>query len=82
MRSLIGLLGGYTILVCGNSLLTTLISLRMLHDERTALAVGLVHGLTAAFEPAASEAAIFILMALALLLRPRGLLGARDEKRA
>jgi MFS family permease len=42
MRSLIGLLGGYTILVCGNSLLTTLISLRMLHDERTALAVGLV----------------------------------------
>ncbi|HMK79276.1 MAG TPA: branched-chain amino acid ABC transporter permease [Xanthobacteraceae bacterium] len=47
-----------------------------------ALAVGLVHGLTAAFEPAASEAAIFILMALALLLRPRGLLGARDGKRA
>lgn len=42
MRSLIGLLGGYTILVCGNSLLTTLISLRMLHDERTALDVGLV----------------------------------------
>jgi MFS family permease len=42
MRALIGLLGGYTILVCGNSLLTTLISLRMLHDERTALAVGLV----------------------------------------
>jgi MFS family permease len=42
MRSLVGLLGGYTILVCGNSLLTTLISLRMLHDERTALAVGLV----------------------------------------
>ncbi|WP_233887437.1 MFS transporter [Paraburkholderia flagellata] len=42
MRALIGLLGGYTILVCGNSLLTTLISLRMLHGERTALAVGLV----------------------------------------
>ena len=42
MRALIGLLGGYTILVCGNSLLTTLISLRMLHDERTALDVGLV----------------------------------------
>ncbi|MEX3942562.1 MFS transporter [Paraburkholderia sp. BR10937] len=42
MRALIGLLGGYTILVCGNSLLTTLISLRMLHGERTALDVGLV----------------------------------------
>lgn len=42
MRALIGLLGGYTVLVCGNSLLTTLISLRMLHDERTALDVGLV----------------------------------------
>jgi MFS family permease len=42
MRSLVGLLGGYTVLVCGNSLLTTLISLRMLHDERTALDVGLV----------------------------------------
>jgi MFS family permease len=42
MRALIGLLGGYTILVCGNSLLTTLISLRMLHAERTALDVGLV----------------------------------------
>ncbi|WP_321960332.1 MFS transporter [Paraburkholderia sp. J7] len=42
MRALIGLLGGYTILVCGNSLLTTLISLRMLHGEQTALAVGLV----------------------------------------
>ncbi|SDB91952.1 MFS transporter [Paraburkholderia lycopersici] len=42
MRALIGLLGGYTILVCGNSLLTTLISLRMLHAERTALDVGFV----------------------------------------
>ncbi|HKR44379.1 MAG TPA: MFS transporter [Paraburkholderia sp.] len=42
MRALIGLLGGYTILVCGNSLLTTLISLRMLHGEGTALDVGLV----------------------------------------
>ncbi|MEM5315412.1 MFS transporter [Paraburkholderia sp. JHI869] len=42
MRALIGLLGGYTILVCGNSLLTTLISLRMLQGEHTALDVGLV----------------------------------------
>ncbi|QBQ99764.1 MFS transporter [Paraburkholderia pallida] len=42
MRALIGLLGGYTILVCGNSLLTTLISLRMLAAQHTALGVGLV----------------------------------------
>lgn len=42
MRSLVGLLSGYTILVSGNSLLTTLISLRMLHAEHSALAVGLV----------------------------------------
>ncbi|MFD1557442.1 MFS transporter [Paraburkholderia silviterrae] len=42
MRALIGLLGGYTILVCGNSLLTTLISLRMLQAQHTALGVGLV----------------------------------------
>ncbi|QGZ64317.1 MFS transporter [Paraburkholderia acidisoli] len=42
MRSLVGLLSGYTILVCGNSLLTTLISLRMLHAAHSALAVGLV----------------------------------------
>jgi branched-chain amino acid transport system permease protein len=47
-----------------------------------ALAVGVVHGLTAAFEPAASEAAIFILLALALVLRPRGVLRAHDGKRA
>lgn len=42
MRALFGLLSGYTILVCGNSLLTTLVSLRMLHAERSALDVGLV----------------------------------------
>jgi MFS family permease len=42
MRSLIGLLSGYTLLICGNSLLTTLVSLRMLHVERSALDVGLV----------------------------------------
>jgi MFS family permease len=42
MRALIGLLSGYTILVCGNSLLTTLISLRMLQAQHTALEVGLV----------------------------------------
>lgn len=42
MRALLGLLSGYTILVCGNSLLTTLISLRMLQAQHTALDVGLV----------------------------------------
>lgn len=42
MRALIGLLCGYTVLICGNSLLTTLVSLRMLHVERSALDVGLV----------------------------------------
>ncbi|WP_322042309.1 MFS transporter [Paraburkholderia sp. J67] len=42
MRALYGLLGGYTILVCGNSLLTTLISLRMLEAAHGALGVGLV----------------------------------------
>ncbi|CAM2168802.1 putative MFS-type transporter YcaD [Paraburkholderia sacchari] len=42
MRALLGLLSGYTVLVCGNSLLTTLISLRMLQAQHTALDVGLV----------------------------------------
>jgi MFS family permease len=42
MRALIGLLSGYTILICGNSPLTTLVSLRMLHAQQSALDVGLV----------------------------------------
>ncbi|MGF6837755.1 MFS family permease [Paraburkholderia youngii] len=42
MRSLTGLLVGYTILIAGNSLLTTLVSLRMLEAESSALDVGLV----------------------------------------
>jgi MFS family permease len=42
MRSLTGLLTGYTILIAGNSLLTTLVSLRMLQAEHSALDVGLV----------------------------------------
>ncbi|WP_343675554.1 MFS transporter [Paraburkholderia heleia] len=42
MRSLTGLLVGYTILIAGNSLLTTLVSLRMLQAESSALDVGLV----------------------------------------
>jgi MFS family permease len=42
MRPLIGLLGSYTILVCGSSLLTTMVSLKLLHGAHSALAVGLV----------------------------------------
>jgi branched-chain amino acid transport system permease protein len=47
-----------------------------------ALAVGFLHALIAAFEPAASEAAIFALMALMLLLRPYGLFGSPGGTRA
>jgi branched-chain amino acid transport system permease protein len=39
------------------------------------LLIGLASGVTAVFLPAASEAVIYVLMALILLLRPRGLLG-------
>ncbi|HLW90302.1 MAG TPA: branched-chain amino acid ABC transporter permease [Roseiarcus sp.] len=39
------------------------------------LLIGVAAGLTAVFLPAASEAVIYVLMALILLLRPRGLLG-------
>jgi branched-chain amino acid transport system permease protein len=39
------------------------------------LLIGVASGLTAVFLPAASEAVIYVLMALILLLRPRGLLG-------
>lgn len=42
MRSLTGLLVGYTIFIAGNSLLTTLVSLRMLQAESSTLDVGLV----------------------------------------
>ncbi len=37
--------------------------------------IGVASGLTAVFLPAASEAVIYVLMALILLLRPRGLFG-------
>jgi branched-chain amino acid transport system permease protein len=44
------------------------------------LMVGLVTGLTVEFAPQASAAAMYGLMALVLLLRPRGLLGERWER--
>jgi branched-chain amino acid transport system permease protein len=39
------------------------------------LLIGVASGITAVFLPAASEAVIYVLMAVVLLLRPRGLLG-------
>ncbi|MCD9231139.1 branched-chain amino acid ABC transporter permease [Ralstonia pseudosolanacearum] len=39
------------------------------------LLIGVASGITAVFLPAASEAVIYVMMALVLLLRPRGLLG-------
>jgi MFS family permease len=42
MRALFGLLAGYTVLITGNSLLTTLLSLRLVHAGASALTVGLV----------------------------------------
>ncbi len=44
------------------------------------LLVGQVVSLTIYFQPRAAEASIYILMALILLLRPRGLMGERWEK--
>jgi branched-chain amino acid transport system permease protein len=45
-----------------------------------ALLVGVVRGVTTHFAPAASEASMYVLMFLVLMLRPRGLLGERIEK--
>ncbi len=45
-----------------------------------AVLVGLVRGITTYFYPPASEASMYVLMILVLLLRPRGLLGERVEK--
>ena len=44
------------------------------------LLVGVVRGITVVFYPPAAEASMFILMALILLLRPRGLMGEKFEK--
>jgi branched-chain amino acid transport system permease protein len=46
----------------------------------SALLVGVVRGVTIHFEPAASEASMYVLMFLVLMLRPRGLLGERIER--
>lgn len=45
-----------------------------------ALLVGVVRGVTVHFVPAASEASMYVLMFLVLLLRPRGLLGEQIQK--
>ena len=45
-----------------------------------ALLVGVVRGVTVHFLPAASEASMYLLMFLVLLLRPRGLLGEPIQK--
>lgn len=42
--------------------------------------VGVIRGLTAYFYPPASEASLYLLMLLILILRPRGLLGERVER--
>ncbi len=45
-----------------------------------ALLVGVVRGLTVYFIPPASEASMYLLMLLVLLVRPRGLMGERMER--
>ena len=45
-----------------------------------AMLVGVVKGVTIYFNPSFGEASMYLLMALVLLLRPRGLLGERIEK--
>lgn len=42
--------------------------------------VGVVRGITIHFYPAAGEASMYLLMALVLIVRPRGLLGERIER--
>ena len=39
------------------------------------LLIGVASGVTAVFFPSASEAVMYVLMAIVLLMRPRGLLG-------
>ena len=45
-----------------------------------AMLVGVVRGVTIYFNPSWGEASMYFVMALVLLLRPRGLLGERIEK--
>ncbi|MBM4443452.1 MAG: branched-chain amino acid ABC transporter permease [Candidatus Rokubacteria bacterium] len=44
------------------------------------LLVGVVRGVTVVFYPPAAEASMYILMALVLLVRPRGLMGEKFER--
>jgi branched-chain amino acid transport system permease protein len=44
------------------------------------LLVGVVRGITVVFYPPAAEASMYVLMALVLLFRPRGLMGEKFEK--
>jgi branched-chain amino acid transport system permease protein len=44
------------------------------------LLIGVVRGITVVFYPPAAEASMYILMALILLFRPRGLMGEKFEK--
>lgn len=45
-----------------------------------ALLVGVIRGLTTYFFPPASEASLYVLMVLVLLVRPRGLMGERMDR--
>ena len=45
-----------------------------------ALLVGVIRGLTSYFFPPASEASLYLLMLVILLIRPRGLMGERMER--
>jgi len=45
-----------------------------------ALLVGVIRGLTSYFYPPASEASLYLLMLIILLIRPRGLMGERMER--
>ena len=49
--------------------------LRAMTDLIIGLLIGVASGITAVFLPAASEAIMYVLMAVVLLIRPRGLLG-------
>src|SRR5260370_32960208 len=45
-----------------------------------AMLVGVVRGITIYFNPSWGEASMYLLMALVLLVRPRGLFGERIQK--
>jgi len=43
------------------------------------LLIGIASGMTTVFFPAATEAVMYVMMALVLLVRPRGLLGEQGR---